>query len=728
MSRVSALLALAVVLVAPPADAKKVKTSQLLRVISPIARRTAPAHPFVNVIVRFGKASDGSPADPATFRARLGKVPLPLEPIVEGGQTVGMRGTIAHDLLKIGPRRNNRLRFDVRTVAKGPKNKVRRDIDRVRFRAVDAEDQGPTARLITASDVVFPDIGTQFDGSDSHDPESDALAYHWEWNDGTPPSDEASPLHIFPAGTADVTVSLTVSDGTKTASEDRKLIACAPLDAGKVPGMVQVSGNDSVEFGATTTPVSRTFNISNISPDSASQVHVQMGIEDADFSVDPPDVRIAAGQTVPITLTFTPGAPGHRMADVAIVACASNRDVLHVLAHGYSGNAAGNGPTGSSETAFFNLFGVGTSLYLPSGQRLPANNVVHTCLTPQNGLGTGDACVVDADCASNGGTCDLSTSLLFDPVDLCADGTGGVYLMSDEGAYSDPNPDPNSDVELSVDVLRMQFDANGTKTGATIVRHTTDATTQLACDGVAAADGGRFFMAEGESIVLDAACFRDAVERLVAVRKDNGSSPPPLLSRIDAVEGLDLCDGDVDPVADLEVSRDGSAVFASLSDSGLYQLRPVQRFITPDVNGSFQIHPDGSLIIVTATDNGTRGSLNLYKVFPEQAADGAVRLADLSPCATFPLPNNRALGNTTRTTFIGEHSYAIGRTAPGSLDGTVLVSFFTTGGILTSQGQPRLLPIPLRVQGVVAFNVPAGAPTCGAPQLINLDLVDQLSF
>src|SRR5262245_31000541 len=101
--------------VAAPAHAKRKNSSQLLRVVAPIARQAAPAHPFVNVIVRFGTAGDGTPAEPSTFRARLGKTPLTLVPIIENGATVGMRGTIPPSLLRIGTRRNNRLRLEVHT-------------------------------------------------------------------------------------------------------------------------------------------------------------------------------------------------------------------------------------------------------------------------------------------------------------------------------------------------------------------------------------------------------------------------------------------------------------------------------------------------------------------------------------------------------------------------------------------------------------------------------------
>src|SRR5207249_1691704 len=137
----------------------------------------AVAHPFVNVIVRFDAPTDIPPADPDTFHARIGKNALHLDPIVENGKTVGMRGTIEAGLLKIGPRRTNLLKLEVRTAPSKGHPKGQRDVDRVRFRAAEAEDQAPTARLLTGSDIVFPDIATRFDGSQSHDPESDVLTY-----------------------------------------------------------------------------------------------------------------------------------------------------------------------------------------------------------------------------------------------------------------------------------------------------------------------------------------------------------------------------------------------------------------------------------------------------------------------------------------------------------------------------------------------------------------------
>ena len=65
---------------------------------------------------------------------------------------------------------------------------------------------------------------------------------------------------------------------------------------------------------------------------------------------------------------------------------------------------------------------------------------------------------------------------------------------------------------------------------------------------------------------------------------------------------------------------------------------------------------------------------------------GALRLADLTPCATFQVPNNR--GWNRGQTLIGTSSFAVDRAAPGSSDAIVLVSFITTGGVARGATQP----------------------------------------
>lgn len=127
---------------AAPAAGRKVKTSPetLLRVSTPVSRRTVPAHPFVNVIVDF---DTGNGADPQTFRARLGSVNVTsrFEPIVENGAVVGRRAALGPALLHVG-RRYNRLRFTVR--GRGPDGARLHDVDRVRFRTVEARTEPPS--------------------------------------------------------------------------------------------------------------------------------------------------------------------------------------------------------------------------------------------------------------------------------------------------------------------------------------------------------------------------------------------------------------------------------------------------------------------------------------------------------------------------------------------------------------------------------------------------------
>jgi hypothetical protein len=59
--------------------------------------------------------------------------------------------------------------------------------------------------------------------------------------------------------------------------------------------------------------------------------------------------------------------------------------------------------------------------------------------------------------------------------------------------------------------------------------------------------------------------------------------------------------------------------------------------------------------------------------------------------------------------------------APGSLDGTLLVSFAAFGG------QSVLAP-PLLVRGTVAFSAPAASDVCPVIGFVNLELMDDVSF
>src|SRR5947209_1382666 len=70
----------------------------------------------------------------------------------------------------------------------------------------------PVARALVGSDVLVSDVPLQLDGTQSSDPEKDALTYHWDFGDGTT-SDDPQPVHVFRPTEDDVTVRLTVSDG-----------------------------------------------------------------------------------------------------------------------------------------------------------------------------------------------------------------------------------------------------------------------------------------------------------------------------------------------------------------------------------------------------------------------------------------------------------------------------------------------------------------------------------
>jgi PKD repeat protein len=726
---------------ATPAGAARRKNNDLLRVITPPSKATAPAHPFVNVIVRFGEADSGAAADPSTFEARIGKVNVTqlFDPIVENDVVVGMHGELGPATLRAPGRRQNRLRLVVRAVGSGRRRP--RDIDRLRFRTVETENQPPVAHLVPGSDVILPLIPLAFSAGQSHDPEQDRLTYHWDFGDGGV-SDEVQPTHTFDATATDVTVMLTVSDGQLTSTDQVTLFACPQLDADRTRGTMQIEGSP-LEFGALAVGATdtRVVTIRNTDTTPTSQLPIEIGVHGSGFSADPTELRLGPGESVPVTVRFSPAAPGHQSADVVAAACASNTPAAHLLAHGYGGSAPGTGPTLAAEPVFYNTLLSGTYGIRPDGTRFLADNTVHQCQTPLNGPGTGDVCLDDSDCASNGGTCPTTSvcprgdraglpcsapgdcpnsycpsALPFDTVDMCGDGEGGLYLLSDEGTYTDPSP---GDIEeLGGTLLRLQFDDAGNRTVAQLLARTTIDTTQMSCDKTGADAGGQLYLAEFHEFIGPQDCYRDSRETLTARSKSTRASRV-LMSRIDSVEApaLTECD-DYDPVTDLQVTRDGAAVFASLPE-GLYRIRPTVLQITPDIDDIFQLHPDGSVIVVTASDQGTSGLIRVYKLSPDQAVNGALRLRDLTPCATVQVPNNRSTENSNqRLTFL--FSYAVAPSAPGSFDGTILVSFSTPPG--------AALPAALRAQGTVAISSPAGMAACSVMGFINLEALDQLSF
>ena len=746
----------AVLLLGARAEAARDRHNELMRIVSPTSRGTIPAHPFVNVIVSFGAAANGAPADPDTFRARIGNKDIPRKldaeggdpanvflPVREGDTVVGFRARLEPPFVRVG-KGVNRLRLQVRSVAEGRARRgAKRDVDRVRFRATEAPNQAPTG-TVRPLGAILPGINVAL-SADAIDPELDALSYLWEFGDGTT-STAPRPEYSFPNAQTDVTVRLTLGDGQSATEVREKFLVCPPLDAGRTPGVLNINATERLEFGSVGlgTTGSRVLTILNTDPAPTSQLRMRFGVDSTTFAVSPAEITLGPGESAPLTVTFTPAAVGHGAAKLAAVACAANVNAVQLLAHGVGGDAPG--PTFAGETLFFTdsipgVLGTGTFGLLPTGQRIAIDSTASVCQAPENGAGTGDLCISDRDCI-NGGTCLKSSNCIrgeregqpcttvaecpggfcpsqtdFDPLDMCSDGFGSLFLLSDEGTFTDLNP---TDTELSGTVMRVDFDpATGARGGAEILGRSTTQTSWLACDRVAGTAGGRVYMAEYHDVIGPPGCFRDGRESLTVLRKRSGVRTV-LASRIDAAEGLSECTDDYEPVEDLQVSSDGTTIFASLS-TGVFRVMPSALQITPDFNELFQLHPDGSVVITTATDQGSVGLIRVFKITPEQAVNGAVRLGTATPCATLSVPNN---GGRT----VINYPTALGGSAGAAGDATLVVSFLTTGGTSDRTGRTPVLPSKLRFQGTAAFSVPAGATLCPSLGILNLDLMELLTF
>jgi PKD repeat protein len=700
----------------PVGGRSKLDSERLMRLVTPTGGRTkAAAHPFVNVVVRLG--TTGLSVDPSTFRAHLGAVNVtPLfEPMLAQGQLTGMRAEISPALLRVGQSANH-LRLDVR--GRIGTRRVH-DTDRVRFAAVDTPDGAPVARALASSDVLVAGVPTQFDGSQSSDPDEDTLTYLWDFGDGSTSTD-VQPVHVFAQSATDATVRLTVSDGQLEASDEVTMLGVPPLCMGCTPGVLRVEAVGPLEFAAIPLggSATRSFTVRNTDPNSTSDLHVRLATTGGAFTLSTTDLDLAGGQSASVDVTFAPTTGGHQSTDISLVASASNQKVVHLLTHGYGGSAPGTGPLPTSDPLFFAGM-TGTEGIFPGGVRFAADDTVRSCTVPQNGSGTGDYCLTNADCASNHGTCS-GAATPFGPVKMCGDGVGGLFLLSDDSTYTDPNP--NAATQLAGTLMHVQYDGSGKRVGAAIVMRTTENTAQIACDAIPPASGGNVYMAEYHAVTSTGNCFRSDREALVTIRKSTGTETT-LLPRIDAAEGLGPCD-DYDPADDLEAARDGSAVFVALP-GGVIRIRPTTLLMTPDIDDIFQVHPDGSVLVVARADQGPTGTLRLYKIAPEQAVNGAPHLSDLTPCATITVPNNRGAQRGALTSFV---SFAVDPVAPGSFDATVLLSFFTGGGGSPGPGLTAPLGADLHAAGTFAIASPGGSNDCQVIGLVNLEPLDQLAF
>lgn len=703
-----------------PARGRRISREGLMRVVTPAPKSVVTAHPFINVKVLFGEAENGAAADPSTFRARLGHrdVTNQFEDITEDGAVVGKRARLSPPLLKLkrGRRARNKLRFQVRSFPTQVRKHKRRlrDRDRVRFRVVDGPDRPPIAQATASETVVTPGATIQFDASHSSDPDGDELSYHWDFGDGKT-ADGATVSHTYEAGAlpappATLTVLLTVTDGAGGEGTDKiDLSTGFPVDPGKTPGALKIEGDGPLEFGAVEvgSTASRSITITNADTAATSELHVLASSSNPAFVVDPAgEAVLGPGQSLRLGITFAPAASGHAESLISILASASNRPRVTLLAHGYGGTP-GKVPLGSPDPAFFLDF-FRTMVILPDGTQLPVDNTTGSC-------SNGDPCIDDRDCPK-GDSCQGPLSE-FDPTDaFCTDGHGGLYILG-EDVRTDPNA--NHDPEWSDEVLRIVIDPT---TGALLDRGLfpndgiTSGTQTIACDRQAYDHGGRVYVARYHVFASDDD--REG-EQLVSYRKDGGGK-----ARIgdgDISKTLDIRDvfGDIDfeETEYLHLSREpGTPTYAFISNTiGLYRERtdgtdPL--FISPDIFDLFAVHPDGSVVVADSVDSGSESVVRVFKLSLAQQnlaaqTDGGVRLADFPPCGTLSLPNNG--GRSLVTDFAVDSQ------------GTIFVS-------VIALGDPNVLPQSLFIRGTVAFTSPPRSPTCTPAGFRALSTFDTLTF
>jgi hypothetical protein len=683
----------------------------LLQVVAPTSRAVASAHPIVNAIVTFGAAADGTPADPSTFRAKLNGRDVSgdfLPTLGPDGAQTGLHAALPSRMLRLTSTPHNRLRLSIqgeRSAGKGPRP---RDVDRLRFGAADTPNRPPVVLLAVGSETATAGSPVAFDASGSHDPDLDELAFTWTFSDGGTATGPTT-SHAFatvPGGGVSATV--TVSDGVTSAAATATLPTGLTADPGRTPGILRIESTTGLEFSAVALggSATRSLTIRNTDATATSQVKVQALVDHAAFVVGPGTLDLGPQESAVLDVTFAPTAAGHAGARVTLLASASNRSAVILLAHGYGGAAPGDGPTLLAVPVYATLGGDLTRI-APDGTQLPLDVTTGTC-APPGASGTGDACLVDADCATGGEVC-AATATALDASELCSDGQS-LFVLS-ENSFTDQRPDP--DTELSGSLVRFDLDANGATTGRRVLYRTTDETSTLACDGFGADTGGLVYLAEFHNVADTAACSRDERDALVTVNKATGTARTAGgFSRIDQAVGVGDCDFR-DAVEHLEVAADGTKKFAGFDLHGLWRIAPTPLAFTPDVRDGFRVHPDGSIAFAIAHDRGTTGTVDLYRLTDDDVEHGALPVSAIAPCASFAVPNDASAADPATTRVA---SIVVGPAAVGGTDATALVTFV----VRPATPAIDVLPPFGDLRGTVAFSLPAGTTECGIMGLVSL--------
>ncbi len=768
-SFVLALCTASIVALSPPADAAKrrrVITENLLSVVTPVHKGVTSAHPWVNVRVQFGVTSDDVAADPATFQARLGRCDITelFEDVVEDGAP-RKRARLGTDLdprcrKSLGGEKKNRLKFRVKAV--GSSRRRLGDIDKLRFAIVAAANQPPVARFTASPGVLGSGcmgvgasstmravdaaaaalVQVTFSGTPSQDPDGDWLRYEWDFGDGTTGSGQTV-THDY-AATEPVNVTLRVADGmpgdggleTETA---RIIPGTVSPDPGKSPGVVVLAAppETTLDFGsvAVGNQAEQTFFVSNTDPAPTSQVKFTVRVVDetsdaaafriADCSPDTP-CRVDGPGTSPVTLQFSPQASGHTQAVIELNTSASNRCSAQLLVHGYGGDEPAV-PWGTSAT----VFGLSDRVFAvrPDGTRVDIDAGIGLC---DGGSLAGAPCVADADCpgaqcgaraciggSNHGSPCHSpvdcpsgSCGEIFDALDLCADGTGSVFLLNDD-VHDDP--DPNCDPCRTGTILRADVDGNR----AVVTQNVTETSPTLACDRSAS---GRVFWTDYDLFGPDF----DEREQLKSLRKDDGSllvyvqNISRRLGDVDPTNYIDPIDGFVfyEPTIALRVSADGGERYVA-NFFGLYRLDPSPLYVTPDIDEVFNVTPSGFLLVAVASERSSE--VKVYKVDPNNAVNGFLRLATLTPWASVKIPNN---GTSCDATSCRRSIFVNGIAADDA--GVVFVNLITRDGARV--GEAEVVPRNLRPRGTLrleprdndSFGVATGFVDLGVLERLDL--------
>jgi hypothetical protein len=763
LSLVTAALLLSFATPAAPAGGRKILTESLLSVVKPEHKSVAHAHPWVNVEIEFGSTSDGVTADPGTFKARLGGCDITdLFEDFQHGSTAGKHARVPPNLggacrLKKGSRARNRLKFKIRAQPTGAKGRRSTDLDRVRFGALEVENQAPVPGFTADPPAIGSACTNGGSGSgqtvevsfsaSATDQDGDRLRYDWDFGDGSSGSGP-DVVHQYAAENP-VTVSLRVSDGDvgqggREVLVQRSLQSPLSVDTGRSCGTLRLSTNPPstiLDFGVVPVGSSREtrFRLHNDDPAEAATSQVKVSIEVAgeelssaghQFSVESctaaAPCSIDAGETRDVVVTFAPQQAGHAHAVLLLEAAASNRSVAQLLVHGYAGSGPGV-PWGTPDT----VFGLAGELLAvtPAGITTFLGAGTGFC---QGGSLESAPCIVDGDCPgaacsprvcrggfNDGASCGAFQECPggycgdpFDVLDMCADGNGSVFLLNDE-MHDDPNPNCEECDETGT-ILQVAIDGQQ----SVVTQKVTFESLAVACDRLS---DGRVFWTQHD---IYSAQFEER-EQLLSVRK-SGSGPQihvdnvnKRLGDVDPANYIDPSDGFIyyEPSIAARVSANGSQRYVA-NPFGLYRLDPPPALhITREVEEVFDLGTDGS--ILAALPDSRTNEVRVYKVNPSIALNGAVTLSLTTPWATARVPSNTipcATPPCPRSIFITN--------VAGDSAGNVFVNILTVADSEAGSVVPRNL----RPQGTLRF-APVGDGSRGTSTgFVSLFLLDRLDL